>query len=76
MAKFCFKRLLLTLMKHTFSVIYTHGTGNILNVMNNSLQDVSLVTLQINLITFFCNLKIFVPRESPPQKRIPYLRCE
>ena len=55
-------------MKYTVSIIYKHGTGNILNVLNNSLQDVFLVTLQINLITFFRKLKIFYSMNHLPRK--------
>ena len=55
-------------MKYTVSIIYTHGTGNIFNVLNNSLQDVFLVTLQINLITLFCNLKIMYSVNHLPRK--------
>ena len=76
MAKLCFNPSSFNLMYYTVFIIYTHGTGSILNVLNNSLQFVFLVTLQINLTTFFCNLNTFVLCESPPQKRIPYLRCE
>jgi len=69
MAKFCFNPMLFNLPQYTLSVICTHGTGSIFNVLNNSLQDVFLLALQINPTTFFCNLQTFVLCESPHQKK-------
>ena len=58
------------------SIMYKHGIGNILSFLNSSLYDILFWTLPINLTTLFCILKTFKPCESPPQKVIPYLKCE
>jgi len=64
----------------TFSDI-VNNTENIFDVLNNSLQEVTLAALLISLITFFCSLKIVLlsPSSSPtptkyaiPQVRIVY----
>ena len=50
----------------TFSDI-VNNTGNIFDVLNNSLQEVTLAALLINFIAFFCGLKIVLlsPSSSP-----------
>jgi len=46
---------MLDFISYTISVLYVHGTGRLLNVLNNSLKEVTPPTLLINLITLFCN---------------------
>jgi hypothetical protein len=50
--------------------------GVYLNVFNNTLQEVSLPTLLINLIPLFRSLKIILLSPSPPQKSMPYVKCK
>jgi hypothetical protein len=53
---------------YTVSIIYTHGTGSIFNVLKNSLQDVFILTLQIYLTTFFFILKLLYFVNPLPKK--------
>jgi len=49
----------------TFSGM-VNNTGNIFDVLNNSVQEVTLATILINLITSFCSLKIVLLSPSSP----------
>jgi hypothetical protein len=55
----------------TFSDI-VNNSGNIFDVLNNSLQEVTLATLLINLITSFCSLKIVSLSPSSPSPHTKY----
>jgi hypothetical protein len=53
-----------------------NNTENIFDVLNNSLQEVTLAALLINLITFFCSLKIGILSlsSSPPPTKYAILQ--
>jgi hypothetical protein len=53
-------------LQYTVPIMYVHGSGSIFYVLNNSLQQATLPTLIINLITFFHSLKIESHSHHPP----------